>query len=219
MSDESTASHLSEFLSEYDDEGGWQSAVGNLVRWLRANSCTEYAHEVERHLQSLSPSSPPQVEARALDSILLSLALIRNEPPKHLSPVQRKEVKELWKKAQEFVQVGRERCRNWIEIRNRAVKGVESRLREKSAPERSEGSERHDDTGRQYVTLDQAAASVGRSKRTLEKLRNRKKNPMPDPDICGGGGKPNEWLWAIIRPWLEKEYGRTLPAVFPATRS
>lgn len=71
---------------------------------------------------------------------------------------------------------------------------------------------------RQFVTLDQAAASVSRSKRTLEKLFRRRKNPFPDPDIQGGGGKPNEWAWERIRPWLEAEYARKLPAVFPKQR-
>jgi len=67
----------------------------------------------------------------------------------------------------------------------------------------------------QHITLDQMAAMVSRSKRTLEKLIGRKKNPLPDPDIPGGGGKPNEWLWERIRPWLEGEYGRQLPETFP----
>lgn len=67
----------------------------------------------------------------------------------------------------------------------------------------------------QYVTLDQMAAMVNRSKRTVEKLLTRKLNPLPNPDISGGGGKPNEWKWAIIRLWLEKEYERKLPSVYP----
>jgi hypothetical protein len=70
----------------------------------------------------------------------------------------------------------------------------------------------------QYVTLDQIAAVVSRSKRTVEKLLTRKKNPMPTPDIEGGGGKPNEWEWATIQPWLEKEFGRNLPERYPALR-
>lgn len=71
----------------------------------------------------------------------------------------------------------------------------------------------------QYVTADQIAAIVNRSKRTLEKHAAREKNPLPDPDISGGGGKPNEWLWASVRPWLEAEYGRKLPLVYPGMRS
>jgi hypothetical protein len=61
-----------------------------------------------------------------------------------------------------------------------------------------------------YVTLDQAAAMVHRSKRTLEH-RKRGPNPLPDPDLEGGGGKPHEWKWGTIRPWLEQEFGKKLP--------
>lgn len=67
----------------------------------------------------------------------------------------------------------------------------------------------------QYVTLDRMAAHVNRSKRTLERLKSRKNNPLPSPDIEGGGGKPDEWEWLKIKPWLEEEYGRKLPSQFP----
>ncbi len=70
----------------------------------------------------------------------------------------------------------------------------------------------------QYVTLDQLAAMVRRSKRTLENWRRRQKNPMPDPDVEGGGGKPHEWIWEKIRLWLEHETCRTLPVDFPSIR-
>lgn len=70
----------------------------------------------------------------------------------------------------------------------------------------------------QYVTLDQMAASVSRSKKALERAMNRTGSTMPRPDVEGGGGKPHEWLWSRIRPWLEKEYGRKLPEHFPACR-
>ena len=85
------------------------------------------------------------------------------------------------------------------------------------AAETTERTANEDDI-KQYVTLDRLAAIVGRSKRTLEKLRTRKANPLPDPDIDGGGGKPNEWVWSMIRPWLEAEYKRVLPEHFPADR-
>jgi hypothetical protein len=66
-----------------------------------------------------------------------------------------------------------------------------------------------------YVTLSQMAALVNHSKRTLEKRKGRKKNPLPDPDVEGGGGKPDEWLWETVRPWLEGEFCRLLPERFP----
>ena len=68
-----------------------------------------------------------------------------------------------------------------------------------------------------YVTLNQIAAIVQRSKRTLEKYASRKVDQLPDPDIQGSGGKSNEWDWVKIRPWLEKEFGKKLPEVFPGT--
>jgi hypothetical protein len=70
----------------------------------------------------------------------------------------------------------------------------------------------------QYVTLDQMAAVVSRSKRTLEKRKNRRENPLPAPYVEGGGGKPDEWLWALVRPWLEREFSRKLPERFPQQR-
>jgi hypothetical protein len=70
----------------------------------------------------------------------------------------------------------------------------------------------------QYVTLDQMAAIVHRSKRTLEKRKGRRNNPLPDPDVEGGGGRPAEWLWPNVRKWLEQEFGRQLPEQFPQQR-
>lgn len=63
-----------------------------------------------------------------------------------------------------------------------------------------------------FVTLQQAAAMVSRSKKTLE----RRKKEMPAPKVSGGGGKPDEWAWSELRPWLEKEFERSLPERFPA---
>lgn len=70
----------------------------------------------------------------------------------------------------------------------------------------------------QYVTLSMMAAIVQRSPRTLEKWKARPKNPLPLPDIEGGGGKPDEWEWSRVRPWLQDESGRRLPVVFPSLR-
>lgn len=64
------------------------------------------------------------------------------------------------------------------------------------------------------VTLYQAAALVNRSKKTLE----RRKDRMPLPRVEGGGGKPAEWAWKELRPWLEQEFERSLPERFPADR-
>jgi hypothetical protein len=70
----------------------------------------------------------------------------------------------------------------------------------------------------QYVTLDQMAASVNRDKKTLERRKARKGNPLPLPAVEGGGGKPDEWIWSEVRPWLEKEFARSLPERYPTLR-
>jgi hypothetical protein len=61
------------------------------------------------------------------------------------------------------------------------------------------------------VTLDQCAALVNRNKRSLE----RYKKQMPRPKVLGGGGKPHEYAWSEMRPWLEKTFGRPLPERHP----
>jgi hypothetical protein len=63
----------------------------------------------------------------------------------------------------------------------------------------------------QYVTLDQAATLVNRSKKTLERRLYNPRTGMPLPAVEGGGGRPHEWLWSELRPWLEQEFGRRLP--------
>jgi hypothetical protein len=70
----------------------------------------------------------------------------------------------------------------------------------------------------QYVTLDQLAAAVGKSKSWANNLKARKENPLPPPDIEGGGGRADEWEWSRIRPWLVAETGRRLPEHFPHRR-
>ena len=66
------------------------------------------------------------------------------------------------------------------------------------------------------IDMDQAAALVSRSKKTLERKLNN--GTMPQPDIEGGGGKKHEWEYAKLRPWLEATYCRMLPDRPPHTR-
>jgi hypothetical protein len=80
--------------------------------------------------------------------------------------------------------------------------------------------EQKPDSGEQYVTLDQAAALVNKSKRTLEyHLRARQTEEpeadMPLPDVEGGGGRSHEWKWSRLRPWLERTFRRQLPERIP----
>ncbi len=74
-----------------------------------------------------------------------------------------------------------------------------------------------DDVSPQYVTLDQMAAKVNRTKKTLERwyLKGTKKGKLPEPDVEGGGGNPHEWLWSKVREPLEKLSGKIMPEVYP----
>jgi len=58
------------------------------------------------------------------------------------------------------------------------------------------------------VTLDQAAAVVNRSPAALRHYRNQ---GMPKPFVQGTKGKPNEYRWDEMRPWLEDTFGRPVP--------
>lgn len=69
--------------------------------------------------------------------------------------------------------------------------------------------------GGDLVTLAQAAGMVHRAKRSLERYKSK---GLPMPTVDGGGGRPDLWDWAVLRPWLEEEFGFRLPATFPARR-
>jgi hypothetical protein len=68
------------------------------------------------------------------------------------------------------------------------------------------------------VTLDQIAAAVNHSKRTLERRKTR--GELPPPDVEGGGGRADRWEWSTIRPWLMKTFKlpKPLPERFPGNR-
>ncbi len=109
-------------------------------------------------------------------------------------------------------------ARDWTTLEDRLMRDGEAdpqavSMVEKALDESSAGG----DEVHQYVTLDQLAAIIGRSKRTLERWQ-REKTGFPMPDIEGGGGKAHEWRWDRVRPWLIKEAKRDLPERFPADR-
>jgi hypothetical protein len=84
---------LTEGETVYTPAGYWQPVVGDLIRWLRANSCWEYVNELERHAQSVSSMSYPQVELEALEGMIGGLKYIHNNWPQHLTSQQNKELK------------------------------------------------------------------------------------------------------------------------------
>ena len=63
----------------------------------------------------------------------------------------------------------------------------------------------------QLVTLDQIAGYLRLAKRSMERHRKR----MPPPALQGQRGRKSRWRWSEVRPWLEKEYGCSLPERFP----
>jgi hypothetical protein len=63
----------------------------------------------------------------------------------------------------------------------------------------------------QLVTLDQIAAHLRMSKRSMV----RYKKQMPAPAMKGKGGRAARWRWRDVRPWLEVEFGCVLPERFP----
>jgi hypothetical protein len=85
-----------------------------------------------------------------------------------------------------------------------------SRMPVTASPDRKKTSPRE-----YFITLDQAAALVNRRKRTLERYKNDKKRKMPKPRVPGGGGKPAEWAWNELKPWLEEHFNRQLPEIPP----
>jgi hypothetical protein len=70
-------------------------------------------------------------------------------------------------------------------------------------------------TAPQYVTRDQMAAICGlRSKKTIGRWINSDR--LPSPDIEGGGGRADLWIWAKVRESLERASGRMLPQHYPS---
>ncbi len=109
--------------------------------------------------------------------------------------------------------------RQWLLIRDDIRKFAPLALAERDVRSRPlEAVSPPDETPLQFVTLDQMASLVNRSKDTLERRLNKKNTTMPQPDVEGGGGKPHEWRWDRIRPWLIKEFKRDLPERYPTIR-
>ena len=68
------------------------------------------------------------------------------------------------------------------------------------------------------VTLSQAAALVQRSPRTLQHYVAHPIHPLPLPEVRGESGRPNEYKWSEVRPWLEKVFKRNVRLSPPTLR-
>jgi predicted transcriptional regulator len=109
----------------------WLKAVGNLIRWLRANGCWDNAAPLEQEAQSLPPSLKLEAEAMALADMLDCLSVVRNHPPRHLTTAQRKDLKDIHGEAVESVlsrrqQVAREKA-NTDRVVNALAQYMDSR--------------------------------------------------------------------------------------------
>jgi hypothetical protein len=208
---------------------GWRAAVGNLVTAIR-----EF---LGRHLDILNQRPDKQPDAAAVSAALdecrraaaavgdereqrrvsATLARIRHDAEDLANRVTTRPPAATWR---EWVAGGgtgkphditalRGECDH---LAGRlAHRNIDHEIREAATPAPAPGGV----PSRQYVTLDKAAAIVNRRKRTLEKHMKRPNNPLPQPDIRGCGGRPSEWEWPKLRMWLEAEYSRSLPPVFP----
>jgi hypothetical protein len=117
-------------LSKCGEEGGYLAAVCDLIRWLRAAACWDYSHALENQVQSLSPTTPPQVVAKALQILIPSLAHVLNEPPSRLSAEQHRELRTLCQKAIRHVNYEKRRIQVALARRGRAISSVSTKLKQ-----------------------------------------------------------------------------------------
>jgi hypothetical protein len=172
----------------------WDERRKNLNKLLREQGVPEYAVPLFVPDRTVPDNPSPRQETAALRAVKEDLErpydfLDRLYDFPGLLPERRKELETL--------------CFE-------ALRAVKARLQQLKSDE----TNRH----LEYVTLDQMAAVVNRSKRTLERLKTRMVNPLPQPKAEGGGGKPDEWVWSEVRPWLEAEYNKNLAEHFPGSR-
>ena len=71
------------------------------------------------------------------------------------------------------------------------------------------------------ITLDQAAALVGKTKAALEKYKTTPgPSKLPPPYVKGRKGQADEWDYPnVMKPWLEANFNRKLPARPPSLRN
>jgi hypothetical protein len=185
---------LADLLNRWNelDQKGRRNFVNTLCRALRGVNCYRLIGWVVEG--EPAPDLSEEAEMAALRATLRALECDHDDPTwsGSLTPDQRRALREL---------------------RRRAVEPAKERLRhlEGEAPTAPEDADC-------LVTLDQAAAMVSRSKRTLEHYKRHKTKQLPDPDSSGGGGRADEWKWSTIRPWLEQVFNRKLPERYPRRR-
>jgi hypothetical protein len=69
------------------------------------------------------------------------------------------------------------------------------------------------------IDRDQVAALCKLRKASLKAYVRRPDDPLPDPDIPGGGGKRSFWQWSTIRPWIVRNFpSLPVPETCPSRR-
>jgi hypothetical protein len=71
------------------------------------------------------------------------------------------------------------------------------------------------DASTESLDLDQIAALVHKKKRSMERYKRQKDDPLPDPDFPGRGGRKDYWKWSTIRPWLVRTFNLPIPEDCP----
>jgi hypothetical protein len=102
-----------------------------------------------------------------------------------------------------------------VGLQNKPIEGRSALLDALAAPADWRPPLPKNEPAPQYVDLVMLHSYLHVSKRKMERLKAHPENPMPDPDIEGGGGKKDWWIWSKLRPWLQEEFGRILPERFP----
>lgn len=176
----------------------------------------------------LPAHEPVSVKKRLLDAVRvehLVLQGLSQTPAKEVDwTAGIKELWELWRREfmEEVAPPPRPNAKSYAEARDgldmfrRAVESLDDPSADSTAkPSEARPADSTATVAEQYVTLDQMAALINRSKKTLERKMNASNSDMPAPDVEGGGGRPHEWKWTAIRPWLEKQFKRQIPERFP----
>jgi hypothetical protein len=118
-------------------------------------------------------------------------------------------VPELWEEVRQQVRSLLEQVRGKLDFPIATPRSLE----EPASPAKTvrlEGDSQPTDELPDLVTLDQAAALANR---TVDGIRHYRRTGMPKPFVKGTKGKPNEYLWSEMRPWLETTFGRKIPEV------
>ena len=115
---------------------------------------------------------------------------------------------------------GDDKSEDWGEVYSRQSVALNEVIPFCPAPNKrdtdKETDEDIDDVPECLVTFLQMGSMTHQSKRWVRRLYDA--GLLPVPKVQGGNGKPHKFIWAEVRPILEKESGCKLPELYPADR-